>query len=320
VIAIIGILIALLLPAVQAARAAAARSNCASNQKNIALAFHNYNDIYSTLPLGARSYDRGTWALFTLPFIEQEALASRYDHSVTYNSEPNVTLMAERRIGVYSCPADGDQTSSYRTYKHHNFVVCMGHAGLYNIYCGTTGVPSVIPSSWGFAPFGSITSSQVRSGAFWGGRYYESANSFKSYSFNDITDGLSNTIVLSETIQGVPAAGLLTSQKDLRGLIWFGDKAFFTTYYQPNTRSPDIVLSNYMDASKPGGGTLYDVDHPLAAVPTSTYIGILSARSFHAGGVNAVFGDGSVSFRSNSINVDIWRGMGTIDGAEVISH
>ncbi|MDR1289705.1 MAG: DUF1559 domain-containing protein [Planctomycetaceae bacterium] len=315
VIAIIGVLIAILLPAVQAAREAAKRSQCSAHQRQLALAFHNYSDIYETLPLGAKDYNYGTWAHFVLPFIELEALAQQYNHSIAYSVGTNETLFANRRIAVYSCPADGDQTSSYKNFKHHNYVVCMGHAGMYNVYAGYNYVSN---ASWGCAPYGSITSSLLRSAPFWGGKCYQTPNNYKSYAFSEITDGLSNTVFLSETIQGVPAQGLLTSQKDLRGLVWFGDNSFFNTYFQPNTRNPDLVHSSYVDTSKPGGGTLYDIDHPLGVVVN--YIGILSARSFHANGVNAALGDGSVSFFSNDVNIDTWRGLGTINGEEIISR
>jgi prepilin-type N-terminal cleavage/methylation domain-containing protein len=315
VTAIIGILIALLLPAIQAARAAAARMYCSSNQKNVALAFHNYHDVHSTLPLGAKSYDRGTWAIFTLPFIEQDGLANQYDHSQPYNRTPNIATLTQRRIGIYTCPADGDQTIAYQNYKLHNFVVCMGNAGVYNIYSGFNRIAN---SAWGAAPYGIMTVSQLHSAAFWGGKCYQTANNYKCYSFNDFSDGLSNSLVLSETIQGVPAAGLLTSNTDFRGLIWFGDNTFFTAYFQPNTRNPDLVHPSYANMTKPGGGTLYDIDHPLGVV--SGDIGILSARSFHIGGVNAALGDGSVSFFSNDINIDTWRAMGTINGDEIVPH
>ncbi|MDR1478768.1 MAG: DUF1559 domain-containing protein [Planctomycetaceae bacterium] len=315
VIAIIGLLIALLLPAVQAAREAAKRMQCSSHQRQIGLAFHNHHDVLETLPLGAKSYNYGTWAVYSLPFIEQDALAQQYNHSIAYSAGTNVTLFANRRISVYSCPADGDQMSSYKDFKHHNYVVCMGHAGMYNIYAGYNYVSN---TSWGCAPYGSITSSLLRQAPFWGGKCYQTPDNYKCYALSEITDGLSNTVLLSETIQGVPGPGLLTSQKDLRGLIWFGDSAFFNTYFQPNTRNPDLIHSSYVDATKPGGGTLYDIDHPLGVVVN--YIGVLSARSFHTNGVNATLGDGSVSFISNDININIWRGLGTINGEEIISH
>jgi len=78
VIAIIGILIALLLPAVQAAREAARRSQCTNNLKQIALAVHNYHDTYKVFPIGNWTTAYGTWLVSLLPFIEQQALADRY--------------------------------------------------------------------------------------------------------------------------------------------------------------------------------------------------------------------------------------------------
>jgi prepilin-type N-terminal cleavage/methylation domain-containing protein len=84
VIAIIGMLITLLLPAVQAAREAARRMQCTNNQKQVVLAMHNYHDVQQSFPPGTYGYARGTWAISILPFIEKNQIAIEYDWNEIY--------------------------------------------------------------------------------------------------------------------------------------------------------------------------------------------------------------------------------------------
>src|SRR5262247_4156317 len=85
VIAIIAVLIALLLPAVQKVREAAQRTHCANNLKQIALAFHNYHDIYHALPPARLDYDGGaTWAVLLPPYLEQDAFYRQWTLSQRY--------------------------------------------------------------------------------------------------------------------------------------------------------------------------------------------------------------------------------------------
>ncbi len=104
-----GILVALLLPAVQAAREAARRSQCSNNLKQIALAFHNYHDCYNTLPPAYIPDENGkpkhSWRVLILPFIEQSALYERYNFDESWDS-PNNLAVTNTVIPVYSCPSD----------------------------------------------------------------------------------------------------------------------------------------------------------------------------------------------------------------------
>jgi prepilin-type processing-associated H-X9-DG protein len=132
-------------------------------------------------------------------------------------------------------------------------------------------------------------------------------------SLSSVTDGLSNTVLLSETLQTAMDSSHSTAA-DLRGITNTPYGAFFSTYYEPNSHLPDETgYSDYCHT-------------PTSPVTTGAYCtaidddGVfrLSARSFHTGGVNAAFGDGSVHFISNTINRTLWRNLGdSADGNPV---
>ncbi len=123
VIAIIGVLISLLLPAVQKAREAANRTSCKNNLKQIGLALHNYHDNYNRFPPGhechkydgtgkkngtiSNPYYFGNWAIKLLPFIEQDNLYLQYDDKVTNSNIKNQPVLATV-VKIYSCPSDSN--------------------------------------------------------------------------------------------------------------------------------------------------------------------------------------------------------------------
>jgi hypothetical protein len=122
----------------------------------------------------------------------------------------------------------------------------------------------------------------------------------------DIPDGTSNTIALSETVQGFVT-------NDYRGLLWLTVMCFFNTNQSPNTTVPDLSLCINSHPLHPGA-------YPnLAAGSPSSYYMRLSARSWHVGGVNVGLGDGSVRFIPNQIDIEVWRAAGSTDGGEVSS-
>lgn len=113
-----GILVALLLPAVQSAREAARRMECSNNLKQIAIAMHNYHDTYKVLPAQAVLDENGqpmhSWRTALLPYIEQQALYQQYDFNKPWNSPENRAL-ADVRIPTYACPSDPDSATSSQT-------------------------------------------------------------------------------------------------------------------------------------------------------------------------------------------------------------
>ena len=104
VIAIIAILIALLVPAVQKVREAAARAQCINNLKQIGICIHNYSDVYKQLP-PARIDDGATWAVFILPFVEQDNLHKLFDYYKPWPDQSAALFAAMGKgIPLYICP------------------------------------------------------------------------------------------------------------------------------------------------------------------------------------------------------------------------
>jgi prepilin-type processing-associated H-X9-DG protein len=118
VIAIIGILVALLLPAVQAAREAARRMQCSNNMKQLSLAMHNYHDVHKVFAMGwvtpltnPRNTNYWGWVAIILPFVEQTALYDAVgvgvqDHIPPANTVFNGRLLLQQPVPTYVCPSD----------------------------------------------------------------------------------------------------------------------------------------------------------------------------------------------------------------------
>jgi len=108
VIAIIGVLIALLLPAVQKVREAANRTRCINNFKQIGIALHNYHDTEGAFPAGKLVVSdtvSHSWEVFTFPYLEQDNLAKQYDFSVSWDDPANDSGILQHRIPNLLCPS-----------------------------------------------------------------------------------------------------------------------------------------------------------------------------------------------------------------------
>ena len=297
VIAIIAVLIGLLLPAVQAAREAARRAQCVNNLKQIGLGMHGYHDVHNVLPPGARSCCYGTWFQFVLPYMEQGALYQswNYDNGATglaYAHVRNHTSMA-LRLGVFTCPSDFPNSPTT-----------------------TLGVPMAnhnYAANYGNTVYGQHTFQGVEFlGAAFGNIQLDTARPVLGcVGFAQIQDGLSNTLLSSEIMQG---QGL-----DLRGRIaGYADGGAFTAWNTPNARLPDIMPA----------GTCYPPPatplNPPCAVQNATSPTnnprYLASRSRHPGGVNSLLGDGSVRFHKNTIALQVWRSLASTRGGEVFDN
>jgi len=316
-------LIGLLLPAVQAAREAARRAQCVNNLKQIGLGMHNYESTYGSLPPGTKGCCWGTWILFSLPYVEQQALwnawnfggdllyySGAYDGPLRYAGAANVTV-SSTRVTAYMCPSDGSNTSlsgigptiDGRKYSvtSQNYVVNFG-----NLTTAQTTVYNTVPFLG--APFTDMDGSDVANPS--AGNPGMSGQ--KVVPFSGISDGLSNTLLVSECLVGTGTGGQYAASYDLRGFSWWSSAASFVGWLTPNSTLPDVTESStycvYPSAMNP----------PCTA-PTTALPRMNAARSRHPGGVNCTMGDGSVKFMKNTINLAIWRALSSTRGGEVIS-
>ena len=295
VISIIGILVALLLPAVQSAREAARRSQCAGNLKQLSLAVHNYHTTHGSMPVGAYACCWGTWMIGILPYIEQQAAADLYNHNDMYGADGSYRYIGSHNIAVTSqrysiatCPSD--RPAAHWRVTCHNYAANYGNTGCYLR-------PELNGVIFGGAPF--VMSGGIGSPAL-------------VYSFKHITDGLSTTFMFGETVQG-QGLGNGDDINDLRGFVFWGVSAGFTTYLAPNTSQPDIMGSYHWCNSEVDG-------NPPCVASMSGMPAMLGSRSHHPGGVHVSFCDGSVRFISDNIDLGIWRALSTRKGKEMIGQ
>jgi prepilin-type N-terminal cleavage/methylation domain-containing protein/prepilin-type processing-associated H-X9-DG protein len=313
VIAIIAVLIALLLPAVQAAREAARRAQCVNNLKQLGLAVMNYESSNGSFPPGAKYYGWGTWYHFTLPFVEGANLVNAYNFmgstvsnpSLTYSSPQNTTV-AYARVNVVQCPSDTPQTQ-FGGVTMANYACNYGNVGT-GLFQQTETVNGTTLNFLG-APFMWISA----------GTGSPTAPGSTCPTIASITDGTSNTMMFSETIQGQANSTL----SDLRGFIQYGSSSGFSALYPPNTTLCDQLNSasycNYPYSNNPP--CMFRAGPAPASNPNCPVLNFdfYGARSRHSGGVNVGLCDGSVRFVKNTISPQTWSALSTTRGSEVIS-
>ncbi|HJZ59143.1 MAG TPA: DUF1559 domain-containing protein [Gemmataceae bacterium] len=305
VIAIIAILIGLLLPAVQKVREAAARIKCSNNLKQWGLALHNFHDVNGKFPYFSQATpNRQTWAPFVMPYLEQAPLVAGYNLNVHWYQAPNLAV-TQVQLPVFYCPSDRpgamwtDQTGYVSA--RANYVACYGN---------------VLFGGGALGPGRGIFGCSAIANA--------SANQFTPYQTQivQITDGTSNTILLSEVI----VARLDNNQNgggnwqngDFRGHVWhdayMGAPShcpnIFMTINGPNSTVPDNALC----------GIVVNNDPLMPCSNGGTASRVNTARSRHPGGVNTLYADGSIRFARNSINIATWQAMGSMDTGDIVTE
>ncbi len=330
VIAIIGVLVGLLLPAVQSAREAARRMSCSNNLKQLGLALHNYHDTYTAIP-PARNRDDTiygadwntqtiSWRARILPYIEQSALYENVDFSIPHwwagsqHPNSNWNIVAPAVVPSFRCPSDGgngnvnwvDPNGNRRSghpsnvnYASTNYFACNG-------------------------PDAQLRWNGQGLGMFDGIRYQNARNSGSTKAFRDVIDGLSSTIAFSESVIGHPrvnenptagAGANYTAQANTYtatdNTCPNGPPSSHSTNARGNSwlrgYSPDDLTFNTLMAPNSG---LWDCHR-------NSNWAMYGARSLHTGGVQVTVADGSVRFVSDSIDLVQWRALGgTSDGVE----
>jgi prepilin-type N-terminal cleavage/methylation domain-containing protein/prepilin-type processing-associated H-X9-DG protein len=302
VITIIGILIALLLPAVQAAREAARRMQCCNNEKQIGIALHNFENSNKHFPAGNTGWlKNGSWAGLTvflqiLPYLEQGNLYQEFDPNIRWGDPPNQYLLG-KNIATYACPS-GDAatrkvvvTSTY-TYGRSNYSACFGSTQI----CAdsTCADPQTYSSRNCLENDGPFRMNVSRSVA-------------------DFKDGLSQTILVSEIITGVGDKLEANGAVDMRGAWAFPMVGAIYLHRQgPNSRVPDALRISFCTPQAQASPV-----NPCesASLPSDKHIfERVAARSMHSGGVNSLFGDGHVEFYNDSVALPVWRALSTIKG------
>ena len=291
VIAIIGILVALLLPAVQAAREAARRMQCTNNLKQIVMGWHNYWDTHAGNFIGhthsggpnygTTGLQQHTWIPRVWPYMEQEVLADSYSFETPwFQNHLGQLHMApmQSRVGWYYCPSDRSGAMCTVDANHRargSYLINFGNDWLWNNVA-----PTYKRDSFLGAPF--------------------ILNKFQNISA--IRDGLSNTLLLSE--------GRIVSSDTSRGA-WgsFFDPRdatqMFMTLMTPNSSVPDQLFDSGCCWGQPCDGATPDL-----CFRATGYDQYRAARSYHPGGVNAALCDGSVRFFPDTISAKVWVSLG----------
>lgn len=327
VIAIIGVLIGLLLPAVQQVREAARRVQCVNNLKQLGIAIHNYHAIHNNLPPGRiwkadpngcgldlesnQQLDGGCqdtpWFYLMLPQFDQQALFDAFNFDLGLLGPSlkfswtgwiaNSTVIGSK-VGAFQCPSDRSLTwrfspASPAPPSLQQVIVGKGN---YAVSWGNT--------QWGQEDM-TIQNRMVR--------FLPSAFGHNGrLSFASVTDGLAATVFMAEVRQGL--------DYDIRGAVAavtpggggfmtrFGPNKFVDFYGSGAT--VDLLASPWFCVDEPGMPCAWTFARAQA---------FAGSRSLHPGGINALMGDGSVRFLKESINHPIWIALNTISGGEILS-
>jgi prepilin-type N-terminal cleavage/methylation domain-containing protein/prepilin-type processing-associated H-X9-DG protein len=299
VMAVISVLVGMLLPAVQKAREAASRIKCANNLKQLALAVHNFESERGYVQSSIRNGETGRqgWALYILPYIEQMPVYTRFDFTKGWNEGVNNRNIIATRLAMFQCPSVPEQ---YRldgapddpTWTE--FAATTDYAAITGVDCGLVGT-------------GMVAVTDTR------GVLARDART----KFTDITDGLSNTLLIVESA-GRPQVwqyGHLLGQMPqnrVNGGGWCRPASDF-----------DLKGSSY-DGKAPfgpcaincmnGGDTQGQYPHPLYGVAGSgeTY-------AFHTSGANVALADGSVRLIRANIPIKTYAALVTRMGGEIVA-
>ncbi|VTS05561.1 DUF1559 domain-containing protein [Tuwongella immobilis] len=320
VIAIIAILIGLLLPAVQKVREAAARMSCQNNIKQLGLALHNYHSALGVFPSGTVNLSPasgsiaagddpngrngggavgigGPWVCYILPYLEQEALYRNFEKirserpevvdwfgNATYAATP----VGDRRLKAMDCPAHPPVDAQFANGTG------MEHLGRGNY-----------AASYGKGGYGTVYGNNPAIGGVFG-------NNSKTR-IEDITDGTSSTLMLSELRYRVANGPTDVATQDSRGVWGYGTMGgnTFSAQTGPNSSVPDGVWGCRSSTAE---------RMPCVQVGTPYSEMYAAARSYHTGGVNTAMADGSVRFFSDNIALLTWQAFGSRGGGEVVSE
>jgi prepilin-type N-terminal cleavage/methylation domain-containing protein/prepilin-type processing-associated H-X9-DG protein len=296
VIAIIGVMVGLLLPAVQAAREAARRMQCSNNLKQIGLAIHNYESSYKALPAGCNGVPNAagtnfnghgwTWHASLLPFIEQTTLYDAVQGPDGMGNELGGTtsgkplIVRDTDVSIFWCPSQPDVSNGTQKggFQPSNYNGNMGtRIGNGNDDCICTGVANL--SDMLNNPWGCMNGNGI---------FYVRSKT----RFNDVIDGLTNTIFVSEVPDsGGDAMGGFSAGADRKAIFSGGGDS------NPPTEMTEFLIA--AESNDPINGGAEE-----------------AAGSWHVGGAHFLMGDGSVRFLSENIDMKTYQAISTRAGGE----
>lgn len=303
VVSIIALLIALLLPAVQMSREAARRCQCGNNLKQLGLGLHSYHQVHSQLPggssyayinppatpSGSSSTGSPTWAVSIFPYIEQQAVYDAMDLKKLM-CDPVNEKAATTPIPVFACPTDPQSSHPVFTSRPESGSATAGSGGpnpkssmglwypacigptMPSFSCFFCPDPTPSPSNWccqGYC-WGSFNPSGNSVGMF--GRHPA------GFRFEDVRDGLTNTIMAGETLAGDYA---------YNG-VFCVNFPVASTSIPPNTFMKDTTYK------------------------ASGY------KSLHPGGLHLLMADGGVRFLKATVDFQLYCNLGTRAGSETV--
>jgi prepilin-type processing-associated H-X9-DG protein len=266
----------------------------------------NHHESQGTFPWGAKNSPAQTWTFLTLPYLEQVPMYNAANLTHTATDFTNSTVV-QSRILVFNCPSDplagaawlSQKPASIPNRTKGNYVVNWGNSDYEQ---DMTPANSFAPANLG--AFGSVMS--IR-GPF---RVNNTTTAITPYGVRDITDGTSNTMMASE----LKIVADFNGRSDARGDIWSeGTKC---GYLYTAATPPNSTIADQLDGTN---GCPNPASNPLCYPATGAQREFNAARSYHSGGVNVLFCDGSVKFIKDSTNLAPWRALSTKDGSEVIS-
>lgn len=282
VIAIIGVLVGLLLPAVQQAREAARRMQCTNNLKQMGLALHNYHDTNGTLP---RCY-LYTVAPFTspniaiLPFMEQGNIEAQYDHNAWFHDDPNRALR-DKMPQSYVCPstAGGGEPIAASGYQTSDY--------------------AYVAASWDIHASNGYASTSPMRGTFGNKEWTK---------FSAITDGLTNTLFMYESAgrKNWIIHGTIQQQKWHDTVHWGWEEHSGAYIRYGSVQWTGMMNGNYLATftylQKPDKSDLYTGIVTTGGLSAANHFAYPYA--FHPGGMNGLLGDGSVRFLPDYLDID----------------
>jgi prepilin-type N-terminal cleavage/methylation domain-containing protein/prepilin-type processing-associated H-X9-DG protein len=316
VIAIIAVLIGLLLPAVQKVREAAARMKCSNTLKQLGLAMHNYHDVNGKFPPGyAFNYfskgEENFWTMYVLPFIEQGNIKFDYSWGIYGSGTSNDQgtqwgaingVSVTQVVPLLLCPSDNNGLSL----SPPGYFGTPGNLSMWRSnYACTFSADGLLYEPTAVIPWATCHRTSRNPSLASGLRALFNWNIQRG--IKDVTDGTSNTAMLSEQLVGP------STTYDFRGW-WSNDwGGAYSHRLAPNSASGDKI-PNYKEYCVSG------VNMPCTYTGACWSDVTAAARSNHTGGVNSAFADGSVHFITNSIDQNTWIALGSINGGEVLGN